>query len=232
MKGGTGFVRFSRASTETTRSDGGAEVREDLLGRPVGGEAGIGPVELQLLAAPGDSPRREEGLPLRQLERHGEVGTGRKRSLSASRSTMIRSATVWTRPPRAPPDLLPEEVGDLVADEPVDDAARLLRGDAVRVDLAGARDRLLDGALRDLVELGAVEARLGRRGPQQLLEVPADRLPLAVGVGGEEDLVGGLRVLLQVGDRLLLAGKDLVRRLVAASRSTEIPFRGRSRTCP
>ena len=31
-----------------------------------------------------------------------KYGTGRNRSLSASRSTMIRSATVWTRPAERP----------------------------------------------------------------------------------------------------------------------------------
>ncbi len=69
----------------------------------------------------------------------------------------------------------------------------------------------------------------GRRGPEELLEVPADRLSLAVGVAREVDVVGGFRVPLQVGDRLLLAGKDLVRRLVAGvpvdrdSLSGEVP---------
>ena len=44
--------------------------------------------------------------------------------------------------------------------------------------------------LRDLVELGAVERGLRRLLLQQLVQVPADRLALAVGVGGEEDAVG------------------------------------------
>ena len=165
MKGGTGFVRFSRASTETTRSDGGPEVLEDLLGRRVRRQARVGAVELQLLAAPGDGAGREEGLPLRELERDGEVRDGAE-ALPLRLALHDDPERHRLDAPRreAPPDLLPEEVGDLVADEPVDDPARLLRGDPVRVDLARARDRLLDGAPGDLVELGAVEAR--RRAPR------------------------------------------------------------------
>src|SRR5207344_686254 len=96
----------------------------------------------------------------------------------------------------APPDLGPQEVRDLVADEPVDDAARLLRVHAVLVDRARVLDRAGHGRLRDLVELRAVERRLRRAGPEHLLEVPADRLALAVRVGREVDRRGTLRRLL------------------------------------
>ena len=77
-------------------------------------------------------------LPLRELQRDGEVRDG---DGSAPARLALHDDPERHRldaPGReAPPDLLPEEVGDLVADEPVDDPPRLLRGDAVRVDLAG-----------------------------------------------------------------------------------------------
>ena len=91
----------------------------------------------------------------------------------------------------AAPDLLPEQLRDLVADEPVDDAAGLLRArPGPARSSPGFSIARVDRRLRDLVELGAVEAGLRRLLLQQLVEVPADRLALAVGVGGEEDAVG------------------------------------------
>ena len=41
-------------------------------------------------------------LPLREVDGTEKYGTGTKRSRSASRSTMIRSVTVWTRPAERP----------------------------------------------------------------------------------------------------------------------------------
>src|SRR3954462_401303 len=68
-----------------------------------------------------------------------QYSTGTKAAISASRSTTRRTATHCTPPagraPRPgrraaggepPPDLLPEDGRDLVADEPVEDAPRLL----------------------------------------------------------------------------------------------------------
>ena len=71
------------------------------------------------------------------------------------------------------------------------------------------------GRFRDLVELGPVEDRLRQGRLQDLLEVPADGLALAVRVGGEIDRVGAFRGPLQVRDRALLARQDLVGRRVA-----------------
>jgi hypothetical protein len=74
------------------------------------------------------------------------------------------------------------------------------------------------GVLGDRVEGHAADGRilLDRLALfQRLLEVPADRLPLAVGVGGE-DQVGV--VLQRVGDRLdvfLAVGRDLPRHVEA-----------------
>src|ERR1019366_6210176 len=102
-----------------------------------------------------------------------------------------------------------------VADEAVDDPASLLRADPVR----GGGARLIEGARpnrpRDLVELCAVKRRFGKARLQDLLQMPADPLALAIRVGGEIDRVGALRRLSQVLDGALLAGQDLVRRGVA-----------------
>src|SRR5262249_29321771 len=87
--------------------------------------------------------------------------------------------------------LVPEQRADLVADEAVEDPARLLGVDLVPVDLARVLERVQDRLLRDLVEEDAAEGNL-RVLRQLFLEVPADRLALAVGVGSEED---GVRIL-------------------------------------
>ena len=117
------------------------------------------------------------------------------------------------------PDLLPEEVRDLVADEPVDDPAGLLRVDLARVDLARVLHRLQDRLLRDLVEPDALEERVlapdALAGAlQRLVEVPGDRLPFPVRVGRQVDGVGRPGGLLQVRKGLFLARQDLVGRLV------------------
>ncbi len=90
--------------------------------------------------------------------------------------------------------LLPEQRADLVADQPVEDPARLLRVVLGLVERARVGDGLLDRLLGDLVE-----EHPHRVGVTELLaEVPGDRLALAVGVGGEEDLVGAQRGLLEL----------------------------------
>ena len=107
-------------------------------------------------------------------------------------------------------DLLPEDRADLVAVEPVEDAAGLLGVDQRRVELArvghGPGDRL--GG--DLVEDHAVDrdARLER-----VDQVPGDRLALAVLICGEVDLARTLHQLLEPGDLLLAVGADHVERL-------------------
>ncbi len=108
-------------------------------------------------------------------------------------------------------DLLPEDGRDPVADQPVENAARLLRVIEIAVELQRRLDGLLDGLLGDLVE---EDARGGHLALLELLEdVPGDGLALAVGVGGEEDAVDALGRRLELGDHLLLRLDDLVDRL-------------------
>ena len=93
---------------------------------------------------------------------------------------------------QAAADLARQERAERVADQAVDDAARLLRVDEVRVDVARVRERLPDGALGDLAERHP--AHLRRRHMGRLGDVPGDRLAFAVEVGGEVDGLGLLRL--------------------------------------
>src|SRR5690606_16020735 len=122
----------------------------------------------------------------------------------------------------AGPDRLPEDGADLVADEAIEDAARLLRLDLAHVDDAGALERAAHGVPGDFVEEDAVEARssiaasLAVVGVAELLrDVVRDGLALAVGVGGEDDLLGAPGLLLELLDDLALAPNGDVARLEA-----------------
>jgi hypothetical protein len=110
-------------------------------------------------------------------------------------------------PPRreAARDLLPQDRRDLVAVEPIEDAARLLRVDEALVDVARLAERAADRVLRDLVEDHAPH---GNRRLQHLEQMPGDRLAFAVFVRREQELVGVLQELLQLGDPLLLVRID------------------------
>jgi hypothetical protein len=107
-------------------------------------------------------------------------------------------------------DLLPQHRADLVAVQPVEDAAGLLRVDELDVQLTRAARGGADGIGGDLVEHHAVYRHLGL---QDLLEVPGDRLALAVLICREEELVGVLQEFLELGDLLLLVGVDDIQRL-------------------
>ena len=107
-------------------------------------------------------------------------------------------------------DLVPEEGRDLVADEAVENAARLLGVDLVHVDLARLVDGLLHGLLRDLVEEDAADFR--RVVAEELHHVPADGLSFAIRVGRDVDRVGLLRGGLQLADDLLFSFENLVLR--------------------
>src|SRR5262249_50104428 len=104
-------------------------------------------------------------------------------------------------------DLLPEERADLVADQAVKDAARLLGVDPVDVDLAGMLERVHHGVARDFVELDAPRIFDAER----LDQVPGNRLPLAVGVGGEVNVAAVLGGALQVVNDALPFGDERVR---------------------
>ena len=99
--------------------------------------------------------------------------------------------------------LAPEERRQLVADDAVEHAARLLRVYLIEVDRARVLDRLLDGRLRDFVEDDAAVRR--RVEPQDECQMPGNGLSLTIGIACEIDLVGIFRVLLERLDELALA---------------------------
>ena len=104
-------------------------------------------------------------------------------------------------------DLAPQDRGDLVAHEPVQDAAGLLGVHAVGVQVAGVGQGAGDGLAGDLREGHALDGDLGL---EDLEEVPGNGLSLTVIVGGQVELVGTLEGLAQGGDGLALVGVDHV----------------------
>ena len=104
---------------------------------------------------------------------------------------------------QAPADLFPQQGRELIAHDAVQDAAGLLSVHQVLVNVPGLADALGDHLAGDLVE-GDPEGFILRQ-VQQLLQVPADGLSLAVWVGGQVNGVAVLGRLLQVPDDVLLA---------------------------
>ena len=76
-------------------------------------------------------------------------------------------------------DFRPEQRGDFIADEPVEDSPSLLRVHAIHVDAMRMLDRIERRFFRDLVQLDAM--RVGKL--EQLGKVPRDGLAFAVRVG-------------------------------------------------
>ncbi len=113
---------------------------------------------------------------------------------------------------QAATDLVPEDWTDLVADEPIEDTTRLLRIDHLLVDDRRLIQRREHTFLGDLVEHQAADL-LAVAGAELLREVPANGFTLAVGVGRDEDFCRLFCRGLQLGDDLLAAGDDFVRRL-------------------
>ncbi len=107
---------------------------------------------------------------------------------------------------QAPGDLAPQERTQEISDDPIQDAAGLLGLYLVDVEFARGTEGRLDGVLRDLVELHAVDLLVLELHP--LLEVPPDRLALAVRVCSEVDRVDLLGFLLELTQELLLARDD------------------------
>ena len=106
-------------------------------------------------------------------------------------------------------DLLPQHGADLVAVEPVQDAAGLLRVHQIVVQVARVLSGGPDGRLGDLVEHHPLDWDARLEGLQQ---VPGDGLALAVAVCRQIQLVDVLEQVLQLGDGVLLVGADDVER--------------------
>ena len=106
--------------------------------------------------------------------------------------------------------LLPQHRGQSVAVEPVEDPSGLLGVDQVEVEVAGVLQRVLDRPRGDLVEDHPLDRDLRL---QFLQQVPGDRLPLAVTIGGEQEFVGVRQGGLEGLDGRLLVGVHDVDRL-------------------
>ena len=101
--------------------------------------------------------------------------------------------------------LAPEHRGDVVAEQPVDDAPRLLSPDQLHVQGPGRGQGGADGPRGDLMEDHALHRHLGL---EHLQQVPGDGLPLAIFIGGEVDLRGLLEQGLELLDLLLAPGGE------------------------
>ena len=92
--------------------------------------------------------------------------------------------------------------------------------DELHVELAGVVERSGDGLLGDLVKHHPFHGNLGR---QELEQVPADALTLAVFISREEQLVSPLEGVLELLDHLLLVlGNHVERFEVGFGVHTEI----------
>ena len=110
-------------------------------------------------------------------------------------------------------DAVPQDGAGLVADQAIENPARLLGIHLPVVDLPGLPQRLLDGVLGDLVEQDPVsgDVRLELIG-----NVPGDRFAFPVGVGSQVDGRSALGRLLEIRQRLGLALDGDVLRLEPA----------------
>ena len=157
------------------------------------------------------------GAALLRLDAHEEVGLGLERlylalALDEEPQSDRLDAARGERAVVGARDVLPEERRHLVADNAVEDPARLLRVDERHVDVARLGNGLENCVLGDLVVGDAMERLLAGDGLEHFLEVPRDRLPFAVGIACEIDFARRLDGGLEFRDDLLLAFRDFVLR--------------------
>jgi hypothetical protein len=221
------------------RERAGAELLQpalDLARAGLGGdaEARVADVGLDLLAVELDEPRAERLRRLRRLDLDGPVFLADERlDLGLAVADQPEGDALHAAGRQARHDLLPEQRRQVEADEVVQRAARLLRVDEVARQLLGVRDRVLDLLLRDLEELGAVHGLAVEHAAllQDLVQVPRDRLALAVRVGREVQRLGLARraldrvdvpVLVLLLDDVVLH-REVARRVDRAFLRDEVP---------
>ena len=107
--------------------------------------------------------------------------------------------------------LAPQHRREVEADEIIERAAGAIGVDQRLVDLARMAHRILHRLLGDGVEDDAIDALVLEQllALQDLVDVPGDRLALAVGVGREDDAVGALDGAADVAQPLGRLGVDL-----------------------
>ena len=104
--------------------------------------------------------------------------------------------------------LFPQQRRELVAHDAVENTARLLRVHQILINGAGREDAFADHLFGDLVEGHALGLFIAQA--QQCLEMPGDRLALAVRVRCKIDHVAGLGGFFQFVDQRFLALDRLV----------------------
>ena len=117
---------------------------------------------------------------------------------------------------KATAHFVPEQGGNLISDEAVEHAAGLLRVDQIAINVPGVLERLLDGALGDLVKGDAADAvavaslflAADRAVAEFFREVGSDGFAFAVRVRSQINVVRGLGQLLQPGQDFFLARDD------------------------
>ena len=102
-------------------------------------------------------------------------------------------------------DLLPQHRRDFVAVQPVEHPPGLIRVDQGLVELARVGDGLRDRLGGDLVE---DHPAVGNLRLEFLEQVPGDGLALAVFIRGQQEFVGVLKQVLQLGHLLPLVVRD------------------------
>jgi hypothetical protein len=159
-------------------------------------------------------------------------------SISSSRSTIMRKAGDCTRPAESPVCTLRQSTGERLKPTRWSSARRACCASTELVrDAARVRHRVLDRLGRDLAEHDAMQ-RLVLEQPalaQDLGDVPADRLALAIQVGREIERRGALRgardrvhVALVLLDQLVAHGEVVlgVDRALARDQVAHVAVRG------
>ena len=102
-------------------------------------------------------------------------------------------------------DLPPQDRGNLVSIESIENSARFLRIDQTLIDFPGGLDGCFDGGAGDLVEDHPAHGNLWF---EYFGQMPGNGLPFAVFVAGEEEGVSVFQQFTQFRHLRLLAGRD------------------------
>ena len=121
-------------------------------------------------------------------------------------------------------DFLPQQRGQLIAHDAVEDASCLLGIHQIIIDLTGMRDGFFDYLLGDLVKCHT--PGFGIRQIQQFFQMPGNGLTLTVRVGCEIDGLRGSRSCLQFLDQVFLSlDRDIAGRKISLQIHTHGGFR-------
>ena len=209
VKGGPGLRLVGLASTEATRNVAPFSIADDVVGLRL-----VGDVELLQLLAVEDGEPRLEAVIARRLQQRGDL------PVFLADETLDLGLAVADQPQRhrlhaagraGAGQLAPQHRRQREADEIVERAAGEIGIDQRRVDLARIGHRLQHRLLGDGVEDDAADRLVLQRALllQHFQHVPGNRLALAIRVGGENQPVGILDRLGDVGEALAGGAVDL-----------------------